>query len=84
MTATPHSGKPEDFQLFMALIDADRFEGKSGAKALDAQGLMTVDSLWEAWRVLLGLGPWRGRPPPRPATPPPWVTRPRRAAAPAR
>jgi hypothetical protein len=23
MTATPHSGKPEDFQLFMALVDAD-------------------------------------------------------------
>ena len=28
MTATPHSGKPEDFQLFMALLDPDRFEGK--------------------------------------------------------
>ncbi len=42
MTATPHSGKPEDFQLFMALIDPDRFEGKprKGGKALDAQGLM--------------------------------------------
>jgi SNF2 family DNA or RNA helicase len=42
MTATPHSGKPEDFQLFMALIDADQFEGKprDGAKQLDAQGLM--------------------------------------------
>jgi SNF2 family DNA or RNA helicase len=42
MTATPHSGKAEDFQLFMALIDADRFEGKprGGAKQLDAQGLM--------------------------------------------
>jgi SNF2 family DNA or RNA helicase len=42
MTATPHSGKPEDFQLFMALIDQDRFEGKprKGAKVLDAQGLM--------------------------------------------
>lgn len=42
MTATPHSGKSEDFQLFMALVDADRFEGKprDGAKALDAQGLM--------------------------------------------
>jgi superfamily II DNA or RNA helicase len=42
MTATPHSGKPEDFQLFMALIDPDRFEGKprKGTRALDAQGLM--------------------------------------------
>ncbi|MBZ0154913.1 MAG: DUF3883 domain-containing protein [Alphaproteobacteria bacterium] len=28
MTATPHNGKEEDFQLFMALIDGDRFEGK--------------------------------------------------------
>jgi superfamily II DNA or RNA helicase len=28
MTATPHAGKEEDFQLFMALLDADRFEGK--------------------------------------------------------
>ena len=28
MTATPHNGKEEDFQLFMALIDSDRFEGR--------------------------------------------------------
>lgn len=28
MTATPHNGKPEDFQLFMALLDEDRFAGK--------------------------------------------------------
>ena len=28
MTATPHSGKEEDFQLFLALLDRDRFEGK--------------------------------------------------------
>src|SRR5262245_50019967 len=42
MTATPHSGKAEDFQLFMALIDQDQFEGKprKGAKQIDAQGLM--------------------------------------------
>jgi superfamily II DNA or RNA helicase len=26
MTATPHNGKEEDFQLFLALLDADRFE----------------------------------------------------------
>jgi hypothetical protein len=24
MTATPHNGKEEDFQLFMALLDGDR------------------------------------------------------------
>ena len=28
MTATPHNGKEEDFQLFMALLDPDRFEGQ--------------------------------------------------------
>jgi len=28
MSATPHNGKEEDFQLFMALLDGDRFEGK--------------------------------------------------------
>ena len=28
MTATPHHGKEADFQLFMALLDPDRFEGK--------------------------------------------------------
>ena len=27
LTATPHNGKSEDFQLFMALVDPDRFEG---------------------------------------------------------
>ena len=28
MTATPHNGKEEDFQLFLGLLDRDRFEGK--------------------------------------------------------
>jgi len=28
MTATPHNGKEEDFQLLLALLDGDRFEGK--------------------------------------------------------
>ena len=28
LTATPHNGKEEDFQLFLALLDGDRFEGK--------------------------------------------------------
>src|SRR5262249_55097918 len=28
MTATPHNGKEADFQLFLALLDGDRFEGK--------------------------------------------------------
>ncbi len=32
MTATPHSGKEEDFQLFLALLDRDRFDGKYDKK----------------------------------------------------
>ncbi len=42
MTATPHAGREEDFQLFMALLDADRFEGRfrDGVHAVDVQGLM--------------------------------------------
>ena len=42
MTATPHNGKPEDFQLFMALLDSDRFEGRSrdGVHTVDASDLM--------------------------------------------
>jgi predicted nucleotidyltransferase len=42
MTATPHSGKDDDFGLFLSLLDPDRFEGRSrGAKApLDTTGLM--------------------------------------------
>lgn len=28
MSATPHNGKNEDFQLFLQLLDRDRFEGK--------------------------------------------------------
>jgi superfamily II DNA or RNA helicase len=42
MTATPHSGKEEDFQLFMALLDADRFEGRfrDGVHQADVSDLM--------------------------------------------
>ena len=42
MTATPHNGKEEDFQLFMALLDGDRFEGKfrDGVHAADVSDLM--------------------------------------------
>jgi superfamily II DNA or RNA helicase len=28
LTATPHNGKEEDFQIFLALLDGDRFEGR--------------------------------------------------------
>jgi SNF2 family DNA or RNA helicase len=42
MTATPHNGKEADFQLFMALIDGDRFEGKfrDGVHTADVSDLM--------------------------------------------
>ncbi|MEW5882370.1 MAG: helicase-related protein [Pseudomonadota bacterium] len=42
MTATPHNGKEEDFQLFMALLDGDRFEGRfrDGVHTVDVSDLM--------------------------------------------
>ncbi len=42
MTATPHNGKEEDFQLFMALLDGDRFEGRfrDGVHITDVSDLM--------------------------------------------
>jgi superfamily II DNA or RNA helicase len=42
LTATPHNGKEEDFQLFMALLDGDRFEGRfrDGVHVSDASDLM--------------------------------------------
>lgn len=39
MTATPHSGKEEDFQLFLTLLDRDRFEGKRSTSA-NTNGVM--------------------------------------------
>ena len=42
MTATPHNGKEEDFQLFMGLLDADRFEGRfrEGVHKVDPSDMM--------------------------------------------
>ena len=42
MTATPHNGKDEDFDLFMKLLDPDRFEGKApvGVRRSDVADLM--------------------------------------------
>jgi hypothetical protein len=44
MTATPHNGKDEDFQLFLSLLDSDRFYGrnrdKDGSHKVDASDLM--------------------------------------------
>lgn len=42
MSATPHNGKEADFQLFMALLDGDRFEGKyrDGVHTTEVSDLM--------------------------------------------
>jgi hypothetical protein len=42
MSATPHNGKEEDFQLFMGLLDSDRFEGRfrQGAHKVDVSDMM--------------------------------------------
>jgi superfamily II DNA or RNA helicase len=42
MTATPHNGKEDDFQLFMALLDGDRFEGRQrdAAHTIDCSDMM--------------------------------------------
>lgn len=43
MTATPHNGKEEDFQLFMSLLDAERFYGRfrdGRTEPVDASDLM--------------------------------------------
>lgn len=42
LTATPHNGKEEDFQLFMSLLDPDRFAGRyrDGVHSTDASDLM--------------------------------------------
>ena len=42
MTATPHNGKEEDFQLFLSLLDSDRFCGKfrDGVHQIDSSDLM--------------------------------------------
>ena len=42
MTATPHNGKQEDFELWLSLLDGDRFYGKfrDGATRLDLDDVM--------------------------------------------
>ena len=42
LTATPHNGKEEDFQLFLSLVDPDRFEGihSTSQKAVDVSDVM--------------------------------------------
>ncbi len=42
MTATPHNGKEEDFQLFLSLLDSDRFYGRfrDGVHKVDTSDLI--------------------------------------------
>lgn len=42
MTATPHNGKDEDFQIWLSLLDSDRFYGKfrEGAHKVDVSDMM--------------------------------------------
>lgn len=42
LTATPHNGKEEDFQLFMSLVDPDRFEGacRTSNQTIDVSDVM--------------------------------------------
>ena len=42
MTATPHNGKEEDFQIWLSLLDGDRFYGKfrEGAHQVDVSDMM--------------------------------------------
>src|SRR5690625_3410342 len=53
MTATPHNGKEEDFQLFLALLDGDRFEGRfrDGVHLVDRSEERRVGKEWRwQWR----------------------------------
>ena len=50
LSATPHNGKEDDFQLFMALLDQDRFTGrlragKSGSSPSDLMRRLTKEEL---------------------------------------
>ena len=52
MSATPHNGKETDFQLFMGLLDADRFEGRfrEGVHKADVSDLMRRFTKEELYR----------------------------------
>src|SRR5258707_3063198 len=52
MSATPHNGKDADFQLFMGLLDADRFEGRfrEGVHKADVTDMMRRMTKEELYR----------------------------------
>ncbi len=45
LTATPHNGKPADFELFMSLLDPDRFAGHKRAASEVEQPAASTDGL---------------------------------------
>ena len=53
MTATPHNGKEEDFQLFLSLLDSDRFYGKfrDGVHKVDVTDIMREAERYEITHV---------------------------------
>jgi SNF2 family DNA or RNA helicase len=53
MSATPHNGKEADFQLFMGLLDADRFEGRfrEGVHKADVSDMMRRLTKEELYRM---------------------------------
>ena len=57
MTATPHNGKEADFQLFMSLLDGDRFEGRfrDGVHQVDTSDLMRRLTKEQLRRICLNL-----------------------------
>ena len=63
MTATPHNGHEIDFQLFMALLDADRFAGKfrDGVHTSDTSDMMRrlVKENWQLAPFALCESCWR-------------------------
>src|SRR6185437_15746711 len=52
MSATPHNGKEAEFQLFMGLLDADRFEGRfrEGIHKADVSDMMRRMTKEELYR----------------------------------
>ncbi len=52
MTAAPQNGEEEDLQLFMALLDGDRFEGRFG----DRFYVTNVSDLMRRLWISLGMG----------------------------
>jgi hypothetical protein len=52
MSATPHNDKEADFQLFMGLLDADRFEGRfrGGVHKADVSDMMRRMTKVELYR----------------------------------